>query len=182
MLGRYSSHPLNLASTFSYNLFFGSRDFQVQPKNLHKDMAMCKDDSIWIVSYLLDDHFSRESLDGKSEIRGFPGQIGPSGIAFLRIPPLKPTRRHNSIHSFRNIVPRPFDGHLQNNFRTTSLHLSLRAAESPLSHNFTGMQDDELYVLDKLVSIHEGGERVTDLDIPSPFSGRNYAMLGPCKE
>ena len=91
-------------------------------------------------------------------------------------------RRPNSIHGFRDIVHRPFDGHLQNNFRTTSLHLSFTTAESPLGDNFSGMQDNELYLLETLLSIHEGGDWVADLDILSSFSSRNYATLAPCKE
>ena len=63
----------------------------------------------------------------------------------------------------------PFDGHLQNNFRTTSLHLSFTTAESPLGDNFSGMQDDELYLLETLLSVHEGGDWVADLDILNSF-------------
>ena len=128
--------------------------------NLRNVMAMCSNDLIWVASYLLDDPLNSESLsglDGKSRIRVFPGNIGRSCIAFL-LPPIKPMRRPNSIHGFRDIVHRPFDGHLQNNFRTTSLHLSFTTAESPLGDNFSGMQDDELYLLETLLSIHEGGD------------------------
>lgn len=72
------------------------------------------------------------------------------------------------------------DGHLQNNFRTTSLHLSFTTAESPLGDNFSGMQDDELYLLETLLSVHEGGDWVADLDILGSFSSRKYARFGPC--
>ncbi|KAK0513938.1 hypothetical protein JMJ35_003660 [Cladonia borealis] len=170
------SRPLNLASAFSCICFSESGRFQVQPKNLRNVMAMCSNDLIWVASYLLEDPSKSE---GKIGIRVFPGNIGRSSIAFL-LPPMNPMRRPNSIHGFRDIVHRPFDGHLQNNFRTTSLHLSFTTAESPLGDNFSGMQDDELYLLETLLSVHEGGDWVADLDILGSFSSRKYARFGPC--
>ena len=172
------SRPLDLASAFSCICFFESGRFQVQPKNLRNVMAMCSNDLIWVASYLLEDPSNSE---GRIGIRVFPSNIGPSGIAFL-VPPINPMRRPNSIHGFRDIVHRPFDGHLQNNFRTNSLHLSFTTAESPLGHNFSSIQDNKLHLLETLLSVHEGGDWVADLDILSSFSSRKTATFGPCNK
>ena len=120
-------------------------------------------------------------LDEHPLIKAFPGNIGRSGIAFL-VAPMEPMRRPSSIHDFRDIVHRPFEGHLQNNFRTTSLHLSFTTAESPLGENFSGMKDDEIYLLETLLSVHEGAEWVADLDVLSSFLSREYTTLGLCEE
>ena len=173
---------LDLKAAFSCICFFESGRFQVQPINLQYVMAMCSNDLIWVASCLLDDPLSGCSLENCSQIRVFPGNIGRSGIAFL-VPPIAPMRRSNTIHDFREIVHRPFDGHLQNNFRTTSLHLSFTTAESRIGDDFSGMRDEEIYLLETLLSVHEGGEWVADLDVLKSFSNRrNYTASGLYEE
>ena len=90
--------------------------------------------------------------------------------------------RPSSIHDFRDIIHRPFEGHLQNNSRTTSLHLSFTTAESPLGDSFSGMRDDEVYFLETLLSVHEGGKWVADLDVLKSFSSQIYIKHGLCKK
>ena len=173
---------LDLKSAFSCICFFESGRFQVQPKSLHNVMAMCSNDLIWVASCLLDDPLSSCLFSKRTQIRVFPGNIGRSGIAFL-VAPIEPMRRPNTIHDFRDIVHRPFEGHLQNSFRTTSLHLSFTTAESPIGGNFSGMRDDEIYLLETVLSVHEGGEWVADLDVLTSFSSReNYTTIGLCKK
>ena len=173
---------LDLKAAFSCICFFESGRFQVQPVNLHNVMAMCSNDLIWVASCLLDDPSNSCSLEKRSQIRVFPGNIGRSGIAFL-VPPVEPMRRSNTIHDFREIVHRPFEGHLQNNFGTTSLHLSFTTAESPIGDDFSGMRDEEIYLLETLLSVHEGGEWVADLDVLKSFSNRdNYTASELCEE
>lgn len=173
---------LDLKAAFSCICFFESGRFQVQPRNLQNVMAMCSNDLIWVASCLLDDPLSGCSLENCSQIRVFPGNIGRSGIAFL-VAPVEPMRRSNTIHDFREIVHRPFEGHLQNNFRTTSLHLSFTTAESPIGDDFSGMRDEEIYLLETLLSVHEGGEWVADLDVLKSFSNRdNYTASRLCEE
>lgn len=171
-------YPLDLKGAFSCICLFESGRFQIQPKSLRNVMAMCSNDLIWVASCLLNDPWRGCTLDEHPLIRVFPGNIGRSGIAFL-VAPTEPMRRPRSIHDFRDIIHRPFEGHLQNNFRTTSLHLSFTTAESPLGDNFSGMKDDETYLLETLLSVHEGAEWVADLDILSSLS-REYTTLGLC--
>ena len=174
-------YPLDLKSAFSCICFFESGRFQIQPKNLGNVMAMCSNDLIWVASFLLNDPLRGCLLDEHPQIRAFPGNIGRSGIAFM-VAPVEPMRRPNTIHDFRDIIHRPFEGHLQNNFRTTSLHLSFTTAESPLGDNFSGMKDDEIYLLETLLAVHEGGEWVADLDVLSSFLSRTYTTLGLCEQ
>ena len=173
---------LDLKAAFSCICFFESGRFQVQPINLQNVMAMCSNDLIWVASCLLDDPLNGCSVEKCSQIRVFPGNIGRSGIAFL-VAPIEPMRRSNTIHDFREIVHRPFEGHLQNNFRATSLHLSFTTAESPIGDDFSGMRDEEIYLLETLLSVHEGGEWVADLDVLKSFSNRdNYTASGLCEK
>ncbi len=174
-------YPLDLKSAFSCICLFESGRFQIQPRSLRNVMAMCSNDLIWVASCLLNDPLRGCMLDEHPLIRVFPGNIGRSGIAFL-VAPMEPIRRPSSIHDFRDIVHRPFEGHLQNNFRTTSLHLSFTTAESPLGDYFSGMKDDEIYLLETVLSVHEGAEWVADLDVLNSFSSRKYTPLELCEE
>ncbi|KAL8723732.1 MAG: hypothetical protein Q9225_000027 [Loekoesia sp. 1 TL-2023] len=175
-------NPTDLSKVFSCICFFDSGRFQIPPKNLTNVMAMCSNDLIWVASCLLNDPSSEYLLDEQSQIRVIPGNIGRSGIAFL-VPPVDPMRRPRDIHSFRDIVHRPFEGYLQNNFRTTSLHLSFTSAEVPLTDDFSGLKDDELYLLETLLSAHEGGKWVADLDVQNSFKRYGYRRLvGICKQ
>ena len=175
-------YQLDLKAAFSCICLFESGRFQIQLMNLHNVMAMCSNDLIWVASCLLDDLLSGCSLEKRSQIRVFPGNIGRSGIAFL-VPPIEPMRRSNTIHDFREIVHRPFEGHLQNNFRTTSLHLSFTTAEFPIGTEFSGTRDEEIYLLETLLSVHEGGEWVADLDVLNSFSNRDrYTAIVLCEK
>lgn len=173
--------PTDLSKVFSCICFFDSGRFQIPPKNLSNVMAMCSNDLIWVASSLLNDPSSEYLLNERSQIRVFPGNIGRSGIAFM-VPPADPMKRPRNIHSFRDIVHRPFEGHLQNNFGTTSLHLSFTTAEIPLTDKFSGLKDDELYLLETLLSVHEGGRWVADLDVQGSLSSPRYRrLLGKCE-
>ena len=174
-------YPMDLKSAFSCICLFESGRFQIHPESLRNVMAMCSNDLIWVASCLLNDPLRGCMLDKHPLIRAFPGNIGRSGIAFL-VAPQEPMQKTSSIHDFRDIIHRPFEGHLQNNFQTTSLHLSFTTAESPIADNFSGMKDHEIYLLETLLSVHKGGEWVADLDVLNSFSSRKYTTLGPCEE
>lgn len=172
-------HSLRLPAAFACLCFFESGRFQIEPGSLAKVMAMCSNDLIWVASSLLADP-SIHSRDGP-QIKVFPGNIGRSGIA-LMVPPTEPMKRTSSIQDFRDIVHRPFDGHLQNNFRSTSLHLSFTTAESPINTNFSGMKDDEVYILETLLSVHEGSQWVADLDVLRSLADPTHVQIVPCEQ
>ena len=59
-----------------------------------------------------------------------------------------------------------------------SLYLSFTTAQSQLGENFSGMKDDEIYLLETLLSVHEGGQWVADLNLPRSFPYNNpYVCL-----
>ena len=175
-------YPMNLQQAFACLRFFESGRFLVHPAELKNVMAMSSNDLIFVAPYLLDDPSTAFPPNETSLIKVFPRNIGRSGIAFM-IPPVEPLIRPRNILDFRSIVHRPFEGHLHNNFKSTSLHLSFTAAESSVNVGFSGMKDDEVYLLETLRSVHEGGEWVADLDVRESFSlTPNYVIVKQCKE
>ncbi|MCJ1384437.1 hypothetical protein MMC17_007553 [Xylographa soralifera] len=173
-------YRLDLKAAFSCICFFESGRFQIQPENLQNVMAMCSNDLLWVAACLVDDPASSCLENEQSQIRVFPGNIGRSGIAFL-VPPVDPMTRPSRIQDFRDIHHRPFEGHLQNYFQTTSLHLSFTTAESPLGDHFSGMKDNETYLLETLLSVHEAGEWVADLDLLKSFASDKYITQPLCE-
>lgn len=49
-----------------------------------------------------------------------------------------------------------FDGRLQNCFGSMSLHLLFTGASSPINYEFSDGQDADVYILETLISIHQG--------------------------
>ena len=140
---------------------FESGSFDLRPDQLHNVMAMSAGDSIFVASGLLCD--PTEKSDNQ-EIQRVMGNIGRPGIALL-VPPAAPDIRSSDIGEWNLINHDKFDGNLQDCFQDTSLHLSYTGANLPLSVGNSGRQDAEVYILESLISLHERGKWVADLDI-----------------
>ena len=92
------------------------------------------------------------------------GNIGRPGIALL-VPPAAPRIKAHDINTWNLINDIEFDGQLRDCFQGTSLHLSFTGSSLPLDVGYSGRQDTEVYLLESVVSVHERGEWVADLDI-----------------
>lgn len=67
--------------------------------------------------------------------------------------------------NWRLVNERAFDGRYENNFRSTSLHLSMTGYEESLNHTRHGARDREHFYLETVISAYEGGKKVADLDL-----------------
>ena len=174
----FAPFSLDLGRAFSCICFFESGRFKVHANSLINVMAMCSTHLIWVASRLVEDPVA--DCESNS-ITVFPGNIGRSGIALL-IPPASPMIKPSNFSDFRDVIHRPFEGQLHNNFRSTSLHLSFTTAESALGQDFSGMKDDELFFLETLLSVHDAGEWIADLDVLKSFSTPYCKMLKLCEQ
>ena len=157
----FSGYSLDWASTFACIALFESGSFAIQPESLKSVLAMSAGDSLYIAAPLLCDPCEDTQ---PHEIRRIRGNVGRPGFAML-IPPQNPRTREFDLSAWQLVNHATFDGHLEDSFQTTSLHLSFTEYVLPLDVGTHGGRDTEIYFLESLVSIHDCGKWVADLDI-----------------
>lgn len=167
------TYILDQARSFACLTQFDSGHYDTDPGQLRNVMAMSSRNSLYIGSGLLCDP-SDESNFGS--IRRIPGNIGRPGVAYL-VPPVDPLMKTVSIEDWRQLGHGIFDGRLQNFFGSTSLHLSFTGASSPINYGFAGGQDAEVYILETLISIHEGARWIADLNPMKSVLGEASGMM-----
>ena len=133
----------------------------LRPDQLCNVMAMSCGDSIYVSESLMQDPASdRESYP----LRRVAGNIGRAGVAFL-VPPQKPMIKHCDDKDWHLVNHYEFDGKSTDNFTSTSLHLSFTKAEFPIDSGFSGGQDVEAFLLESVISVHDRGVWVADINI-----------------
>ncbi|CAF9936138.1 MAG: hypothetical protein HETSPECPRED_010027 [Heterodermia speciosa] len=171
-------YRLNRACAFSCITMFESGHYDANPSELVNVMAMSSGDSLFVGSALLCD----PSLESYSaDIKRIAGNIGRPGIAFL-VPPVAPLMRDVSISDWPQLGSFEFDGIPRDCFNGTSLHLSFTGASSPVNVGFSGAQDADVYMLETLVSVHDSGKWVADLNVLDTFRSQHLVFIPPCTD
>jgi hypothetical protein len=155
--------PLSLTETFSCVALFesGRGHCNIKPDLLQGVMALSSGDSIFVAAPLLCD--PSEILE-PYELRRIVGNIGRAGITML-VPPANPLIRSIGPESWNVLNHADFDGKSEDSFRGTTLHLSFTEYNPPIHLGNHGAQDDEVFILESVVSVHDHGRWVADLDI-----------------
>lgn len=165
---------LDRKKSFACITMFESGRYNVQPPELENVMAISSGDSLFIGNVLLYDPFENWDV----LVHHVPGNIGRAGIAFL-VPPVDPLIKKSSLEEWPQINHNKFDGELKNSFESTSLHLRFTGAETPLNVGFTGAQDSVVNVLETLISVHEYGRWIADLNPLVTAPSSNLVKLPP---
>ncbi|KAK5662482.1 hypothetical protein OQA88_8393 [Cercophora sp. LCS_1] len=152
---------LDLADTFACIACFELGIPTIQPAGLGDVMALSIGNSIYISRYLLSDPTEKFRAN---EVRRIEGNIGKPGLAFM-IPPKNPMVKTLANDTWNVITHATFDGKLENNFDATSLHLSFTDYVLPVDLGTHGFQDREAFFVESLVSIHDRGTWIADLDV-----------------
>ena len=131
------------------------------PSQLSNVMAMSSEDSIYVAEALMCDpaHFPAPYA-----IRHMMGNIGRPGITFL-IPTSDPLIRQPQMSEWPQLNYKLFSGERKDSFDTTTLHISFTSAYMPMETTFSGSKDKELNVLETIVSVHDRGKWIADLDV-----------------
>ena len=171
-------YRLDRACAFSCITMFESGHHDANPSELVNVMAMSSGDSLFVGSALLCD----PSLESYSaDIKRIAGNIGRPGIAFL-VPPVAPLMRDVSISDWPQLGSFEFDGVPRDCFNGTSLHLSFTGASSPVNVGFSGAQDADVYMLETLVSVHDSGKWVADLNVLDTFRSPHLHFIPLCTD
>lgn len=137
----------------------------LKPEGMEQVLGLSSGNSLFVLSQLLSDPGKQVS---RSAVTRLAGNVGRPGVSLLVLPAASPLVRPLSS-SYRAVQYAPFDGKWENNFHATSLHLSFTKHELPVDYGAQGVIDHRVFLVECVVSVHDGPEWVTDLDILSAF-------------
>lgn len=164
---------LTRSATFSCIALFESEGFNFLPEYLDRVMAISVGDSIYVAAPLLCDPSVQPE---PHEVQRIAGNIGRAGLALL-IPPTGPKTKQADLESYQLVNHDPFDGKLEDCFQSTTLHLAFSGYELPLDVGEHGGRNREAFFLESLVSVHDRGEWIADLDILSTFDSPKFQCI-----
>ncbi|PMD61990.1 uncharacterized protein K444DRAFT_662148 [Hyaloscypha bicolor E] len=171
-------YHLERSTAFACIAMFESGIYDIDPSLLENVIAMSSIDSIYIGGALLLDP---QELAYSGDIRRVLGNIGRPGMAFL-IPPVDPMIREVKMAEWSRIDRDEFDGDMRDCFESTSLHLSFTGANTPINLGFSGGQDVDVYLLETLISLRDGGEWIADLDIFNTIDNVRLRKMSDCQD
>jgi hypothetical protein len=173
-----NSQP-ELPERFSCIAMFESGTFNIAPEHLHRVMALAVGNSIYVADFLQCEP-PVHTLGHTRGITRITGSIGRSEMAMLVSPATPPPLRALDFKNWNIINHNTFDGNCQNCFQNSTLHLSFTDFELPIDVGTRGIRDTEAILLETVVSLHDRGHWVGDLDIISAFtSGSGISWEGP---
>jgi hypothetical protein len=152
---------LDRRSTFSCVAAFESGHCDIEPNLLNGVMALSSGDSIFVAAPLLCDPMEKPVA---YELRRILGNVGRTGISML-VPPSNLLIRSVGPEKWNVINHLDFNGRDQDNFKGTSLHLSFTEYNPAVNLGLHGAQDAEVFILESIVSVHDRGKWIADLDI-----------------
>jgi hypothetical protein len=160
------------AQAFACIAMFESGSCNLDPTGLQEAFALASGNSIYVAAPLLCDPFE---VPAPKEIRRVTGSIGRPGITVL-VPPGEPKCRARNDESWFHVNHLPFDGKLENCFQQTTIHLAFTAYELPLSDGTHGQHiiDRPASLVETVVSVHDRGEWIADLDVMSALNERKF--------
>jgi hypothetical protein len=166
-------HSINRKATFSCITFFESGGFNIDPLYLANVMAVSSGNSIFVAAPLLCDPAIEPASHGVQRIIG---NVGRSGIAFL-YPPESPKTKEWDLGFYQVVRHEEFDGRLDDCFQSTTLHLTFSGYEAPIDVGTHGGRFVDAFFLEAVVSIHDRGEWIADLDVLSTFESSLFYSL-----
>jgi hypothetical protein len=167
---------ITLKQSFACLAWFESGEFDIPVAQMNAVMALVNGDSIYVASGLLMD----PSMDSRrAPIQRVFGSLGRSEMCLLA-PPADPRLADPALSSWEQINHIDFDGQFQDNFRSTSLHLTFTESEDAVYLGNRGLRDCQAVFLEALVFIDDRGRNIGDLDILSMFNNPTFSVMQPC--
>ncbi|KAJ2980500.1 hypothetical protein NUW58_g6931 [Xylaria curta] len=149
------------AEAFSCIAMFESGRFNIRKEHLADVLALCTENSIFVAGILLRDP-SLEAPSGP-QIHHLVGSIGQAGLVLL-VSPVNPRIRPTGYNPY-SVQHKAYDGKRENKFESVSLHLSFTEWKMPLDWASTGEIDQEVFLLESVVSVMHSGHWIGDIDV-----------------
>ena len=163
---------LPLLNNLSCIVHFESGNLNFEPAFFKETLAIASGNSIFVARRLLSDPID---VAAEHNVRRITGNIGRPGISFLMAPVEPKIKAMGDQYDIVNHYP--YDGKREDNFASTSLHLSFTKWAIPIEARGTrtGLIDQDAYFVESIVSVFDVGKWIADLDVFSiPFDELTY--------
>ena len=140
---------------------FETGSLNLKKSDLKDVLAISVGNSIYATESLLHDP---TEIISPYIIRHVTASIGKPGLA-LMVSAQDLEKPESDLDRWRQINHTPFDGKLENNFTSTTLHLWLTGSEQPLNTLKYGARDQECFFVETVISVYDKGKKVADLDL-----------------
>ena len=150
------------ANALSCIAHFESGSVILDPEEFDQTLAIASENSIFVIGALMSDPYDTIP---PSQIKRIVGNIGRTGICLL-VAPIDPKIRPLS-NQYNLVNHATYDGKREDNFKSTSLHLSFTDWTLPLEGKGAGDRtiDQEVYLVESVISVMDSGKWVADLDV-----------------
>lgn len=178
------------ARSFACIAMFETGGLNLRPQDFEGVVAISSGNSLYVSELLLCDPYAGVE---PHLIRCLVGNVGKPGLSLLLLPK-NPIHREPDLDTWELVNHAEFDGLYEDNFRGTSLHLSLTGYEQALNIGKHGGRDKEVCYLEAVIAALDNGTWVADLDIlyrpPQPESifqniwvgnDGHYYLPGDCR-
>lgn len=161
--GRYES--VTRSMVFSCIAMMETGKISLDAQHLEQVIALSSGNSLFVSTRLLTDPYDEVA---ESSVTRIVGNVGRPGVNLLIPPAASPLARPLST-SFRAVTYAPFNGRREDNFKGTTLHLSFTSHKFPLDYGVTGIVDHQVFFVESVISVHDSGQWVADLDTLEAF-------------
>ncbi|KAH8802162.1 hypothetical protein F5882DRAFT_457177 [Hyaloscypha sp. PMI_1271] len=168
---------LSRSQAFSCVSMFESGNLNLDPSSLNSVMAISAGNSIYVSSMVLSDPYD---VVPEYDIRRIVGNVGYAGIT-LMIAPQDPRIRDLS-HDYTQVRHTKYDFEREDNFGGTTLHLSFTNWKMPIDTGARGTVDQDVYYVESVISVHDCGEWVADIDILNFDTKARRLVLCECED
>ena len=158
---------------------FDTGSLDIDPLDLDQVIAISSANKIYAIESLFSDPYRPPPAH---ILRQVIGNLGKSGVSLL-LSPQDTIVREPDLETWRSVNHVRFDGKFEDNFASTSLHLSLTGYEQALNIQNHGKKDNEASYLEAVLSVHDSGIWVADINILrflSPSYEHQRIPSAPC--
>ncbi|KAI1328451.1 hypothetical protein F5Y16DRAFT_154986 [Xylariaceae sp. FL0255] len=165
------------SEAFGCIAMFESGRSSIKKEHLGDVLALCSEDSIFVAGIMLSDP-AASSTSGP-QIRHLVGSIGQAGLVFL-VSPLNPRIRPIGYNP-NSVCHNQYDGKREDKFESVSLHLSFTEWKMPLDWEGTGEIDQEVFLLESVLSVMDSGQWIGDLNVLALEKNPIHVFETECK-